>query len=84
MTNNNIPKLILYIGFSCPFCQKVMLFMAENQIDITVIDVWEDEAEFKKLRSLSGKTQVPCLQIDDDYLLESDDIIKKLREYFSS
>lgn len=76
------PNLTLYIGTTCPYCSKVTSFMLLNNISIPIVDVWTDENELKLMQKLTGKKQVPCLKIDDSYLLESDDIIKKLRELY--
>ncbi len=56
--------------------------MTENQINITVLDVQKDPDALAELRSLTGKRQVPCLRIDDSGMLESDDIIEKLKELY--
>ena len=74
------PNLTLYIGLGCPFCTKVTRFMNNKGIDIPIKDIWHDEQARKELVALTGKTQVPCLQIDDQGMLESDDIIDYLRD----
>ncbi len=72
-------NLVLYIGDGCPYCQKVLNFMKENKIDIPTKEVWENEANMQELVNLNHKQQVPCLSIDGQPMLESDDIIKKLK-----
>lgn len=83
-TSSQPPKheLILYIGASCGFCHKVIYFLNENSIDISVVDVWEDEKAFKEMTQLSGTTQVPCLKIGNTFMLESDDIIQQIKTWY--
>lgn len=75
--------LILYIGLGCPFCTRVTDFIEDNNISINVINVWDDEDAFEEMFRLSGCTQVPCLRMGDSYMLESLDIIDKLKALFS-
>lgn len=71
-------NLKLYIRKTCPFCDKVLRYIKENNIlNIEIIDVSENE---KELEEKGGKNQVPCLLIDDYYLYESLDIINYLKE----
>lgn len=74
------PTLTLYIGSSCRFCARVLDYLKENPLPITIKDVWSDEAALEELNALAGKTQVPCLKINDAYMHESLDIIEKLKE----
>ena len=67
--------LVLYYFESCPFCQKVLRFLAANHIDIPKKDTHADASAKEELLSVGGKTQVPCLFIDGKPLYESDDII---------
>lgn len=69
----------LYIKRTCPFSLKVLSYMSEiGQYDkINILDC-EDQPtneNFKILERLGGKYQVPCLNIDDDWIYESDKII---------
>lgn len=78
-------ELILYKKDSCPFCQKVLRFMAKNGIEIPMKDVVEDRANMDYLRKHGGDGMVPCLFIDGKALYESDDIIDFLdRELLDS
>ncbi|MGD9591527.1 MAG: glutaredoxin family protein [Candidatus Berkiella sp.] len=74
------PKLTLYIGTTCPYCWRVTDFLKSNSQNVTIKDVWQDEEAYQEMLALTqGKTQVPCLRIDDTYMHESLDIIEKLR-----
>lgn len=79
----NNPELTLYIGARCPFCIKVTNFLVQNQINIAIKDVWDNDDYMNELVNLTGKTQVPCLKINDQPMLESSDIIEFLRDHFS-
>ena len=70
----------LYVGTICPYCAKVKNFMEEEGIDIEIVNIEENRDEMKKLIEEGGKRQVPCLYHDGEYLYESDDIIKFLKE----
>ncbi len=72
-------KLILYIGNTCPYCARVTDYLKQHPMDIEIKDVWEDEKANQELLALAGRSQVPCLRIDDTYMHESLDIIEKLK-----
>jgi glutathione S-transferase len=55
---------------------------AEEQIQFHEIS--EDAKAAETLRQLTGKTQVPCLVIDGQPLLESDDIVQWLEDHLTS
>ncbi len=74
------PPLTLYIGNTCGFCGRVTDFLKQNPMDITIKDVWSNEAANQELMALTGKSQVPCLKMGDDFMHESLDIIAKLKE----
>ncbi len=71
--------LVLYYASWCPYCQKVLRFMKQNGIDITLRST-DDAAAKDELVRVGGKNQVPCLFIAGKPLYESDDIIAYLRE----
>lgn len=66
----------LFISEACPYCQKVMKYFDENDIEYNKIDT-ADEDNVLRLMTLGGKDQVPFLYNakTDDRLYESDDII---------
>lgn len=75
------PKLTLYIGTTCTYCAKVMNYLRENPLEIEIKDAWADESVKEELLAMTdGRTQVPCLKIDDGYMYESLDIIETLKE----
>ena len=70
----------LFVGTICPYCKKVENFMNENNIDIEIVNIEKDRDAMNELIEKGGKRQVPCLYHDGEYLYESDDIIKILRQ----
>ncbi len=71
-------NMILYYKPMCPYCKKVIDFTEENGIHMEMRDVRED-GNRDDLVKLTGKTQVPCLVVGGDPLLESDAIVAYLR-----
>lgn len=71
----------LYIRPTCPYCAKVLNFMAEKGIELPLRDITQDPAARGRLVEVGGKQQVPCLFIDGKPLYESDDIIAYLSDH---
>jgi len=74
-------KLCLYYFDSCPFCVKVLNYLQKSKITILKRNILTDPEAKETLRRIGGKTQVPCLFIDEKPLYESDDIIQWLEEH---
>jgi glutaredoxin len=73
-------KLILYIGDTCRYCQRVLDYLSKNPMTIEIKDVWHDDKAFQEMKALTQRTQVPCLRMGDNFMHESLDIIEKLKE----
>lgn len=73
-------ELELFIKPSCPYCKKVMRYMAVHTIEIPLSDITSNPEAAEKLIEVGGKCQVPCLFIDGKPLYESDDIIAWLNK----
>ncbi len=73
-------NLTLYFFNGCPFCAKVMNFLKENNIVVSMKNIHEEEGAKEELIRIGGKGQVPCLVINGKALYESDDIIEWFRE----
>lgn len=69
----------LFYRTTCPFCIKVLNFMADNDIRLTMRDISSEPDALRELVTVGGKQQVPCLFIDGQPLYESSDIIARLR-----
>lgn len=74
-------NLELYVKNGCPWCHKVLSFMAANDIELPLHNIDESEADRERLVEVGGKRQVPCLFIDGKALYESSDIISYLTEH---
>lgn len=72
--------LVLFYFASCPFCQKVLSFCDQNQIDLVLRDIQKDPKAKQELIELGGKKQVPALKVDGKILYESDAIIQYLAQ----
>ncbi|WP_100066118.1 glutaredoxin family protein [Miniphocaeibacter massiliensis] len=77
-----MPKLELYYMDICPFSQKVLRFMSENNLNDKILlkEIRLNDYDRETLINVGGKEQVPCLFIDGKPLYESDDIIAYLKE----
>lgn len=76
------PKLALYYSKYCFFCQKVLMFMRGKDFDVELRST-SDGTHAQALMQGGGKTQVPCLRIEQaggevEWMYESDDIIRYL------
>lgn len=74
----------LYYSKYCYFCQKVLMFLRDKSCDIELRSTAENSHATALLQG-GGKTQVPCLRIEDEqgavtWMYESDDIIAYLRD----
>lgn len=74
-----MPQLILYMKDTCPYSQKVLRFMEQANIKLSLKNIATDPANRQELVTIGGKAQVPCLVIDGKALYESDDIIAWLK-----
>ena len=68
-------KLTLYHYRTCPFCIKVEKFLDKKGLTLPIIYIDEDSKSFEMLYQKTGSVQAPCLQIGDEFMRESDDII---------
>ncbi len=73
-------SLELYFMNSCPFCHKVLNFVQQNNLPVAINYIDDDNEKRDKLLSIGGKSQVPCLVMNnEEALYESNDIINWLR-----
>lgn len=69
--------LLLYKMNGCPYCEKVLKYLEEKNIQFRSLDV-SDPVNMDELLHLGGEDQVPFL-VDTDHnakMYESDDIIQ--------
>lgn len=67
--------LKLYYFEECPYCQKVIKHMKDNDISVEMVDIKADPKKRGELEKVGGKVQVPMLLIEGKPLYESDDIV---------
>ena len=72
-----LPNMVLYYKPTCPYCQKVLAYMQEQDLAMEMKDVLQPE-NLDELVELTGSRQVPCLIIDGQPMHESDDIVMYL------
>ncbi|MCM1338161.1 MAG: glutathione S-transferase N-terminal domain-containing protein [Muribaculaceae bacterium] len=72
----------LFILESCPYCQRVMAYLKENNISFHKFDI-SNRDNVQKLLKLGGMEQVPFLydEENDVRMYESDDIIAYLNSF---
>lgn len=73
-----MPELVLYYKPTCPYCRKVLNYLAGRGLTLKMKDIEANPAARSELVKIGGKGQVPCLLIDQHALYESDDIIRWL------
>lgn len=74
------PKLLLYYLPWCPYSQKVLSYLQSIHKSVPVKNLQKDPEGREELRRIGGKTQVPCLLIENYPLYESDAIIEWLSD----
>lgn len=73
-------QLALYYRPGCPYCVKVLNFLTKNSMAIPLKNISEDPKARETLLKNGGKTQVPCLSINNKFMYESSDIIEWLNK----
>ena len=73
-------EINLFYKPTCPFCQKVLHFMKENDIHLPLKNILEDASVRQELVDKGGSQQVPALEIDGKIMYESEAIIAYLKE----
>ncbi|MDO5036693.1 MAG: glutathione S-transferase N-terminal domain-containing protein [Tissierellia bacterium] len=75
---------VLYSGRFCPFCKRVELFIRtkglEDKVSKVLID--QDPQARQRLIEEGGKSQIPCLEHDGQWLYESKDIMAWLEKEY--
>jgi glutaredoxin len=72
----------LFLLHECPFSTKVMRFITQNRLESQVqYRNIENEKNRDRLLELTHDEQVPCLVVDTNPILESDDIIQWLQNH---
>ncbi len=61
--------MILYVKPGCSWCVQAVRWMKERKLDFRVIDVFDEPAAFARMRSVSGQTLAPTLELADGSVL---------------
>lgn len=73
------PSMVLYYFPECPFCHKVLETLKTLNVNVELRNTRENPEYKNFLKETVGKTQVPCLFVNDQPMHESMDIIRYLR-----
>lgn len=68
--------LVLYYTPSCPHSQRVIAYLNNKNIKISMKDVSVDAQAKEELRTQGGQMMVPCLFIDGKPLYDDEQILK--------
>ncbi len=86
LTNKNIKGLSLYQTNICPYCIATRRAIERLGINIEIRDTLRVQKNKHELISKGGKSQVPCLRIEQDgstrWMYESADIIQYLNQKY--
>ena len=74
-------SLVLYYFPSCPFCRFVLDAIQKLELQVSLINIHEDNESRNKLFRDTGRYTVPCLYINDKPMHESQDIINWLVQH---
>ncbi len=73
----------LYYYDSCPFCQRVLFALPKVNVEVEKRNVLKNPEYRQQQLKATGRTQVPCLLIENEgkeqWLYESGDIIQYLQ-----
>lgn len=74
-------RIELYHRWHCPYSKRVRDFIDENALGerIKLIELGEVEGAQARLADLAGRSQVPCLVVDREPILESAEIVRWLQ-----
>ena len=86
-THHATEGLALYQSSLCWFCAKVRNTLSQLGIALEIRDIGESQEHRNALAEGGGKTQVPCLRIEDGngnatWMYESSDICAYLERRF--
>jgi glutaredoxin len=72
----------LYHLEGCPYCRRVRDFIAHRRLEpfVACLEVSQDPDAFERLVQLTGRSQVPVLEVDGEPIVGSDVIIDWLDE----
>ena len=88
-SNRSLPGHQLYYFSTCPYCILVRLYLWWSDIRIPLKEIMFHPENNADLIAGGGKSQVPCLRIEDEngdvsWMYESLDIIRYLKSSSTS
>ena len=63
-------KIRLFIKPYCPWCQRVMHWLDDHDIQYEKLDVIADSGAYKEMVKLSGQELVPVIDVDGKVLAD--------------
>jgi glutaredoxin 3 len=64
-------SLIVYTKAGCSWCEEVVKFLDERQVDYEDRNVTEDEGYFDELKVKSGQEKCPTLDLNGEILTDA-------------
>lgn len=77
-------ELELFIKPSCPYCKKVMRYMAVHTIEIPLSDITSNPEAAEKLIEVGGKCQVPACLLTVSRCMNQTILLRGLTKTFFS
>lgn len=65
-------KITVYVKTRCPWCEEVLKYLDKEGCEYAVKNVTENEAFFQEMIRLTGQEKAPVVNIDGDFLVDTD------------
>ena len=65
-------RLIIYTKTGCPWCEEVLDFFDQNSIEYEEKEVISNSEFMEELKSKSGQSKAPTIDIDGEILADKD------------
>ena len=67
-------KVVLYTKNYCPYCKRALALLKSKGVEVTNVDVTNDDRTFKAIEAKTGWDTVPQIFINDEFVGGCDDI----------
>lgn len=64
--------MIIYTKTGCPWCKDALKFLRDNKVAFEEREVLGNPAFFEELKTKSGQSKTPTLDIDGEILADTD------------
>lgn len=72
-------KLLVYTKRGCPWCEELLDFLREEDVEFEEREVLGNEVFFKEMADISGQTKAPTVVLDGVVYADTDkDAIEKV------